>query len=70
MNESTLLIAASAAMVVLAAIAACLLFLLNASPIWVVAGGTLAGIVVYVAFFLVGGRYPKQDLHVEEEANV
>lgn len=69
MSETTMLIMASISMFGASAIAAVALFLLNLSPIWIVLGGTLAGISVYVAFCTFGSKFVRQELVAEESEN-
>jgi hypothetical protein len=70
MSESTLLIAASASMLAVSFLVAGLFWWLNAPPVWVITAGTMAGIIVYASFWLVGGRLVRNELVVEEEENV
>jgi hypothetical protein len=69
MSESTLLIAASISMLVLSLLVAAGLHWLDVGPGAVLIGGTLAGIAVYVAFCVVGGRHVKEENFIEEEQN-
>lgn len=67
MRETTLLIAASISMLVISLLAAGALYLFNASSLWVVLVGTLAGIAVYVGFFAYGSKLTRKEPILEEE---
>lgn len=57
MTESALLITASITMVLVSLAAAGLLVLAVADPLWVIAGGTMAGLATYLAFCTIGEKF-------------
>ncbi len=56
MSEAKLLLFASASMFIVSALFALLLYYMNAGAAWVMLGGSIAGIVIYVAICMVGNK--------------
>jgi hypothetical protein len=67
MSETRILITACVSMLVVSAVVAGALFWLNAGPVWVVFGGSLAGIAIYAAIWIIGGRHVTEDVFQEEQ---
>jgi hypothetical protein len=67
MTESQLLVTASVAMLCVSLAAAALLLWLSLGAGWVVLGATIAGIAVYVAFYVLRSKVIGEEPMVEDQ---
>lgn len=61
MSETKMLLSASVSMFAVSLLSALVLYVLNAGPVWVLTGGTLAGIAVYVAMCMMAAKHTKKE---------
>jgi hypothetical protein len=69
MTQTTLLVAALAAMFISSLGSAGLLHWLGASAPWVIAGGTGAGVFLYIAILMIGKKHLLAETMVEGQDN-
>lgn len=61
MSEAKMLLCASFSMFTVSLLSALVLYVLNAGPVWVLTGGSLAGITVYVAMCMIAAKHTKKE---------